>query len=233
MLRIRKSQDRGFADYGWLKTYHSFSFADYYDPHNMGYRLLRVLNQDYIAPGRGFPMHPHRDMEIITVIMEGALQHKDSLGNTATIRPDEVQRMTAGTGILHSEFNPSPTDRTHLLQIWILPNQRGLKPSYEQKQFPRSARLGRLMKVASPDGADGSVRINQDVALHWATLVPAQQVSFTVLPRRAAFAHVALGQVRLEGVGDLAGGDAVTAESGDVLTLTAIEPSEVLLFDLN
>ena len=166
MIRVRRSQDRGHANHGWLDTYHTFSFADYVDPEHMGFRTLRVINEDRVAGGGGFPMHPHRDMEIITYIIDGALQHRDSMGTSSVILPGEVQRMSAGKGVVHSEFNPSPTEPVHLLQIWILTAARGIAPSYEQKAYPEDERHNRLRLIASPDGAEGSVRIHQDARLY-------------------------------------------------------------------
>ena len=169
MISIRKSKERGHFDHGWLNTYHTFSFDQYYDPRYMGFRSLRVINEDFVAPGRGFPMHGHRDMEIITYVINGEVSHRDSMGNGETIRPHEVQRMTAGTGVLHSEYS-SPTDKTHLLQIWILPNAESLTPGYEQKAFSEAERRGRLRLIASNDGSDDSVKLNQDVSLFAAIL---------------------------------------------------------------
>src|SRR3954447_10243174 len=170
MIQVRKAKERGHVDHGWLNTYHTFSFADYYDPKHMGFRSLRVINDDRVAPGFGFGTHPHNDMEIVTYVLQGALSHKDSMGTGSTIVPGEVQRMSAGTGILHSEFNHSKSEAVHLLQIWIMPEQRGIEPSYEQKFFPDEEKLNRFRVVASRDGQDGSVKINQDASIH-ATLL--------------------------------------------------------------
>jgi redox-sensitive bicupin YhaK (pirin superfamily) len=177
MITIRRSEERGGGDYGWLNTRHSFSFDTYYDPKLMGFRSLRVINEDWVQPGQGFPMHPHRDMEIITYVLEGALEHRDSLGTGSAIRPGDGQRMSAGSGIRHSEANPSKTDPVHLLQIWITPNQHGLKPSYEQKAFPAEEKRGKLRLIAGPSGEDGSVTIHQDARLYVALLSPGQQAT--------------------------------------------------------
>ena len=185
MIRIRRSNDRGFADHGWLRTHHTFSFADYYDPDHMGFRTLRVINDDVVSPGSGFPSHPHRDMEIVTWIVDGALQHRDSMGNGSVIRPGDVQRMSAGTGVIHSEFNPSKNEPTRLIQIWILPAERGRTPSYEQRRFEESERSGRLRLVASPDGRDGSVTIGQDASILAGTY-PDADARFFDFPQQAA-----------------------------------------------
>src|SRR6516164_8590307 len=176
MIQVRKAVERGHFDHGWLNTYHTFSFADYYDPAQMGFRALRVINEDRVAPGQGFGMHGHRDMEIVTIVLEGALEHRDSLGNGEVLRPGELQRMTAGTGIRHSEFNPSAKEPVHLYQIWLLPSQNGLQPGYEQKAFPREEQRDRLRLVASPDGRDGSLFIHQDAELYLASLAEGKTV---------------------------------------------------------
>jgi redox-sensitive bicupin YhaK (pirin superfamily) len=231
MIRVRKASERGHFDHGWLDTYHTFSFARYYDPRQMGFRALRVINEDRVAPGRGFGTHPHEDMEIVTYVLDGALAHRDSLGTGSTIRPGELQRMTAGTGITHSEFNPSPAEPVHLYQIWLLPEREGLEPSYEQKDFPEGERHNRLRLVASPDGRDGSLTIRQDARLYLATLDADREVSHNVTPGRHAWAQVLRGGVELNGHTLSAGdGAAVSDESG--LTIRADGPSEVLLFDL-
>ena len=185
MITIRGSEERGGANHGWLNTRHSFSFDQYYDPRYMGFRSLRVINEDWVQPGHGFPMHPHRDMEIITYLLEGALEHKDSMGNGSIIRPGDGQRMSAGTGIRHSEANPSQTDPAHLLQIWILPERPGIKPSYEQKEFPAEEKRGKLRLIASPDGKNGSVTIHQDARLYVSLLQPGEEVIVTVDARAA------------------------------------------------
>jgi hypothetical protein len=231
MIRLRKATDRGHADHGWLDTWHTFSFADYYDPQHMGFRALRVINDDVVAPGRGFGTHPHRDMEIVTYVLEGALSHKDSMGNASTIVPGEVQRMSAGTGVMHSEFNHSKTDRVHLLQIWLLPDRTGLAPSYEQTFFADEEKRGRLRLVASPDGAEGSVRIHQDARLYATLLAPGEEVAHALAPGRHAWVHVARGKASLDGQ-PLEAGDGAAVSAQERLTLRGEGHAEVLLFDL-
>lgn len=233
MIALRPASERGHADHGWLNTYHSFSFADYYDPRHMGFRALRVINEDWVQPGRGFGTHAHQDMEIITYVLEGALSHKDSMGNASAIRPGEVQRMSAGTGVRHSEFNPSPTEPVHLLQIWILPNERGLTPSYEQKNFSAEEKLGKLRLIASEDAREGSVRIHQDASVY-ATLLPKDsKVVHQLEAERHAYVHVARGDVLLNGKPLRSGdGAAVTSEKVELVGAGEGEPAEVLLFDL-
>ena len=231
MIRLRKAKDRGHADHGWLDTWHTFSFADYYDPEQMGFRALRVINDDVVAPGRGFGTHPHRDMEIVTYVLEGALAHKDSMGNASTIVPGEVQRMSAGTGVLHSEFNHSRTDPVHLLQIWLLPARNGLAPSYEQTFFPDEEKRGRLRLVASPDAADGSVRIHQDARLYATLLAPGEEVTHALAPGRHAWVHVARGKASLNGQ-PLEAGDGAAVSAEERLALRGDGHAEVLLFDL-
>jgi len=231
MITIRKSTDRGHFDHGCLNTYHTFSFDRYYDPNQMGFRSLRVINEDRVEPGGGFPTHPHRDMEIITYILEGALEHKDSMGNGSVIRPGEVQRMTAGTGITHSEFNPSRSEPVHLLQIWILPNARGLTPSYEQNAFPIDLRRNRLCPVASPEGRDGSVTINQDASVYSAWLDPGNKIEHPLAPNRHAWLQVARGSVTLNGQ-QLSQGDGAAISGEDAVSITGGDQSEILLFDL-
>ena len=231
MIRLRKAKDRGHADHGWLDTWHTFSFADYYDPEQMGFRALRVINDDVVAPGRGFGTHPHRDMEIVTYVLEGALAHKDSMGNASTIVPGEVQRMSAGTGVLHSEFNHSKTDPVHLLQIWLLPARNGLAPSYEQTFFPDEEKRGRLRLVASPDAADGSVRIHQDARLYATLLAPGEEATHALAPGRHAWVHVARGKASLNGQ-PLEAGDGAAVSAEEQLTLRGDGHAEVLLFDL-
>src|SRR5579862_5959633 len=199
MITIRKSEERGGGDHGWLNTKHSFSFDQYYDPKWMGFRSLRVINEDFVAPANGFPTHPHRDMEIITYILEGKLEHKDSLGTGSIILPGDGQRMTAGRGIRHSEFNPSEAETAHLLQIWIMPSKNGLQPSYEQKSFAEAEKRGKLRLIASPDGADGSVTINQDAKLFVTLLNPGEQVTHELDKKRFAWLQVAKGGVELNG----------------------------------
>lgn len=232
MITIRRSDERGHANHGWLDTHFSFSFADYYDPRFMGFRDLRVINEDFIEPAQGFPKHGHRDMEIITYVISGELSHRDSMGNGETIHPGEVQRMTAGTGVLHSEYS-SPTDRTHLLQIWILPERENLQPGYEQKLFPQEEKQGRLRLIASRGGDDGSVHINQDVRLYASVLRKGDEVSHTLTSGRHAWIQLISGSLDVNGTVLEAGdGAAVSEESG--LTLKALDDNtEFLLFDLN
>ncbi|MBI5868732.1 MAG: pirin family protein [candidate division Zixibacteria bacterium] len=231
MITIRKSDDRGHFNHSWLDTYHTFSFDRYYDPDHMGFRSLRVINEDRVAPGQGFAMHAHNDMEIITVILEGALEHKDSMGTGSVIRPGEVQRMTAGTGITHSEFNASRSESVHLMQIWILPNARGLTPSYEQKNFPIEQRNGRLFLIASPNANDGAVTINQDASLYTARLRPGKTVTHKLAPNRHAWVQVASGSVTVNGQ-PLSQGDGAAISGEEQLSITGGEQSDILLFDL-
>jgi redox-sensitive bicupin YhaK (pirin superfamily) len=232
MITIRKAGERGHFNLGWLDTYHTFSFDQYYDPSHMSFRSLRVINEDRVAPGRGFPTHSHRDMEIITYILEGELKHQDSMGNGSVIRPGDVQRMTAGTGVSHSEANPSHENPVHLLQIWIMPNARGLTPGYEQKAFSEEERRGKLKLVASPDGSDGSVRINQDARLYASILDKGQEVTHQLGKDRHAWVQVARGSVTVNGQHlDQGDGAAVSGEP-NVRVLSA-EGSDVLLFDLS
>jgi redox-sensitive bicupin YhaK (pirin superfamily) len=233
MIALRPATERGHADHGWLNTYHSFSFADYYDPRHMGFRALRVINEDWVQPGRGFATHSHHDMEIITYVLEGALSHKDSMGNASVIRPGEVQRMSAGTGVRHSEFNPSANDPVHLLQIWILPSERGLTPSYEQKTFSTAEKLGKLRLIASEDGREGSVGIHQDASV-FATLLPkGSKVVHQLEPNRHAYVHVARGDVLFNGKPLHAGdGAALTSETIELAGVSDDDAAEVLLFDL-
>ncbi|MDB5034939.1 MAG: redox-sensitive bicupin YhaK, pirin superfamily [Chlorobi bacterium] len=231
MIRIRTSGERGHADHGWLNTYHTFSFADYYDPSNTSFRSLRVINEDWIAGGRGFGTHPHRDMEIITYMLEGALEHGDSMGNGGVIVPGEVQRMSAGTGIAHSERNASPDETAHLLQIWIMPEQLAIEPTYEQKEFPAAEKRGTLRLIASSDGRDGAVTINQDVDLYATLLEPGESVEHMVKTGRHAWVQVARGAIDLNGH-QLRHGDGAAITNEDRLTLAATESAEVLLFDL-
>lgn len=231
MITIRHSNERGGGDYGWLNTRHTFSFDQYYDSHFMGFRSLRVINEDFVAPEQGFPMHPHRDMEIITYVLEGALAHKDSMGNGSIIRPGDGQRMSAGTGVRHSEANPSKTDTVHLLQIWILPERRGIEPSYEQKSFPEAEKRGRLHQVAGPDGKDGSVTIHQDARLYVSLLSPGQEVTHALADGRYAWLQVAKGAIELNGK-PLQQGDGAAVEKESKLTIKGKEEAEILLFDL-
>jgi len=231
-MQVRRAGERGHADHGWLKTWHTFSFADYYDAQFMGFRALRVINDDYVAPSRGFGKHPHQDMEIVTYVLEGELAHEDSMGNGSIIRPGEVQRMSAGTGVLHSEMNPSKTQTVHLLQIWLLPDKRGYTPGYEQKAFSEAERRGTLRVVASPDGRDGSVTIHQDATLAIALLAPGQKVEHAIGKNRYAWVHVARGKVDLAGQ-QLAAGDGASVRGEGTLALAgASDDAEVLVFDL-
>lgn len=228
---IRKANERGHAEHGWLDSYHTFSFADYYDPDWMGFRSLRVINDDLVMPAMGFGTHPHRDMEIITYVLSGALEHKDSMGNGRVIRPGEVQYMAAGTGVQHSEFNPSKDEAVHLLQIWIVPERKGVKPRYGEKSLV-DAPKGRFNLVVSKSGREGSLSINQDAELYLAKLEPGNEASHALKPSRHAWLHVAEGEVRLGG-DTLKSGDAVAFSDESQVQLTALKPSQVLLFDLN
>ena len=231
MITIRKSEDRGHFNLGWLDTYHTFSFDQYYDPNHMGFRSLRVINEDRVQPGHGFPTHSHRDMEIVTYILEGALQHQDSMGNGSIIRPGDVQRMTAGTGVAHSESNPSQTEPVHLLQIWILPHKRGLKPDYEQKAFSDEDRRAVLRLIASEDGRDGSVRIHQDANVYGSLLEIGQEVVHQLAPNRHAWIQVARGAIAVNGEKlNESDGAAISDESN--LIIVGRESAEALLFDL-
>lgn len=232
MMRIRRSAERGHFDHGWLDTFHTFSFGDYYDPEQMGFRTLRVINEDRVHPGQGFGMHGHRDMEIVTLVLEGALEHRDSLGNGEVLRPGELQRMTAGTGIRHSEFNPSPDAPVHLYQIWLLPERRGLEPGYEQKAIPESERRNALRLVASPDGRDGSLTIRQDAELYLSTLEPGRTVAHAFHPTRHGWLQVLRGDVTVQGT-TLHAGDGAALSDEPRVEITAEGPAEVLLFDLN
>ena len=231
MIEVRKSGERGHAQHGWLDSYHSFSFADYYDPKHMGFGSLRVINEDRIQPGTGFGTHGHRDMEIISYVLEGALAHKDSMGNGSSIVPGDVQRMSAGRGVLHSEFNHAKDDVTHFLQIWIEPGVRGIEPSYEQKHFPEPERRGRLRLIASPDGTEGSVRIHQDARVYSALLDGAERATHGLASGRRVYVHVARGKVTVNGRA-LAAGDALKASGVEEIRLHDGEQAEVLLFDL-
>ncbi len=228
---IRKANERGHANHGWLDSYHTFSFANYYDPQWMGYRSLRVINDDLVMPGMGFGTHPHRDMEIITYVLSGALEHKDSMGNGRIIKPGEVQYMSAGSGVQHSEFNPSNEEAAHFLQIWVQPDQRGAKPRYAEKSMKEAAE-GKLSLITSKAGRDGSIAIRQDADLWLGKLGEGNRVSHALAPGRHAFLHVAEGEVSLNGK-KLSGGDAAAIDEQGSLELTASKPSQVLLFDLN
>ncbi len=231
MITRRPGNERGHANYGWLDTYHSFSFAGYYDPKHTGFRALRVINEDRVQPGKGFGTHPHRDMEIITYVLEGALEHKDSMGNGSIIKPGDIQRMSAGTGITHSEYNPSKSERVHLLQIWILPQQEGLKPSYEQYAFKAEEKRGQLRLIASPDGRDGSVRVHQDVELYATVLAPGEQVTHRLKPHRYVWVQVPGGAAKLNGL-SLQAGDGAAVSEEEILEIKANDSAELLLFDL-
>ena len=232
MIKIRRSNERGHANHGWLDSRFSFSFADYYDPRNMGFRDLRVINEDYIEPAQGFPTHGHRDMEIITYVIDGEVSHRDSMGNGETIRPHEVQRMTAGTGVLHSEYS-SPTEKTHLLQIWILPEKQNLQPGYEQKLFAPEEKQGKLRLVASKGGDDGSVHINQDVKLYASILSSGEEVTHVLPEGRHAWIQLISGSLDVNGE-TLNPGDAAAISDESTINLTAgDDKTEVLLFDLN
>jgi quercetin 2,3-dioxygenase len=229
--KLHPSDQRGHTKISWLDSYHTFSFGNFQDADRMGFRSLRVINDDRVIPGAGFATHSHRDMEILTYVLEGELAHQDSLGTGATIRPGEVQIMSAGTGIRHSEFNPSPVNPVHLLQIWMLPNQLGLTPRYDQREFSRAAKAGKLCLVASPDGRDGSVIIHQDINLYVAVLSAGDMVAFEIPPDRYAWLQVARGQVVLNG-GSLQAGDGVQVNKPEFLELTTDSQAEILLFDL-
>lgn len=232
MIKIRRSGERGHANHGWLDTYHSFSFADYYDPRFMGFRSLRVINEDFIEPAQGFPTHGHRDMEIVTYVIEGELSHRDSMGNGETIRPHEVQRMTAGTGVLHSEYS-SPTDKTHMLQIWLLPEKKNLQPSYEQTYFAPEEKQGKLRLVASRGGDDGSVHINQDVRLYASLLATGDEVKHELAEGRYAWVQLISGELAINGE-TLKPGDGAAISEETLLKFKAnADGTEFLLFDLN
>src|SRR5687767_3591489 len=232
MITIRRSNERGHANHGWLDTHFSFSFADYYDPQFMGFRDLRVINEDFIEPDQGFPKHGHRDMEIITYVISGELSHRDSMGNGETIRPNEVQRMTAGTGVLHSEYS-SPSDRTHLLQIWILPEKRNLQPGYEQKLFGPEEKLGRLRLVASRGGDDGSVHINQDVQLYASILNANEEVSHEIASGRHAWVQLIKGSLDVNDQRLSAGDGAAISEEKVLKLRSSANNTESLVFDLS
>lgn len=231
MISVRKASDRGLTNIDWLKSRHTFSFGEYYDPKEQGFSDLRVINEDWVAPGAGFPTHSHRDMEIITYVVGGAVQHKDSMGNGSIIRPGDVQRMSAGTGVTHSEYNPSKAEELHLLQIWILPDRRGHQPGYEQKAIGDAEKRGRLRLIASPDGRDGSVSIHQDARLYAAIVEGGKPIAATLTSGRHGYLQVVKGAVTVNGVALEAGDGARIAEES-ALEIAAREESEVLLFDL-
>ena len=231
MLTLRKAQDRGYADYGWLKSFHSFSFADYFDPAHMGVGNLRVINEDRIAPGTGFGTHSHRDMEIVSYVLDGALGHKDSIGNGATIVPGEVQRMSAGTGIAHSEYNHAADQTTHFLQIWLLPNRLGIAPGYEQKAFAATDKRGRLRLVAAPDGRDGSVTIHADASMYAGLFDGSERAELPLDAQRLAYVHLVRGEASVNGQA-LGTGDAVRLDGETQLAIARGRGAEVIVFDL-
>jgi quercetin 2,3-dioxygenase len=231
MIHIHKSKDRGHADHGWLDSRFSFSFADYFDPEHVQFRTLRVMNDDHIAGGGGFPTHPHRDMEIVTYVLQGELAHKDSMGNGSVIRPGDVQYMSAGTGVAHSEFNASEKDPVHLYQIWMFPDKKNYQPTYDQKHFSAADKRGKLRLVVSPDGREGSVKIRQDNELYATVLGPGETVKHDIKPERHAYVQVARGSVKLNGK-DLETGDGAAISKEKSLQLTGLKDAEVLLFDL-
>ncbi|MFO0846719.1 MAG: pirin family protein [Gemmataceae bacterium] len=231
MMQVRRAGERGHFDHGWLDTYHTFSFADYYNPEHMSFRALRVMNEDRVAGGAGFGMHPHRDMEILTYVLSGRLEHKDSLGHGEVLRPGEMQHMTAGTGVYHSEFNPDAKEPVHLYQVWLLPDRRGLEPGYGQKAFDRAERRDRLRVVASPDGREGSLKIHQDASVYLAELGPNREVEHVLTPGRHAWLQVLRGQVRVGGH-ELNAGDGLAVSEEPRLRVAAGTEAEVMLFDL-
>ncbi len=231
MITVRNGKDRGHADHGWLRSQHTFSFSDYYDPEQMGYSSLRVINEDRVAAGAGFPTHGHRDMENITYVLEGALEHKDSMGNSSVILPGEVQRMSAGTGVRHSEYNHSKTEAVHFLQIWIEPDAHGIAPGYEQKTFAAEARDNRLLLVAAPDGQDAALHLQQNARLYVAALHDAATVRYTPVAGRLIYLHVARGALQVNGVA-LNAGDGARIEAETALDINAVPQVELLLFDL-
>jgi quercetin 2,3-dioxygenase len=232
MIIVRRSHERGHANHGWLNSYHTFSFADYQDPNHMGFRSLRVMNEDRVAPGQGFGKHPHRDMEIVSYVLEGALEHRDSMGNGSVLHAGDFQRITAGTGVEHSEFNPSATEPVHFYQIWLFPEKRGLDPGYEERPFSPSQKRDRLRLVASRDGRDGSLTIHQDADIFLSTLDAGASVSHRLRPGRYAWVQVMRGSVRV-GEKTLGESDAAAVSEQSELNLVAVEPAEVMLFDLN
>jgi redox-sensitive bicupin YhaK (pirin superfamily) len=231
MLTIRTAADRGTTRIGWLDSRHTFSFGDYRDPRHTQFRALRVINDDRVAPGQGFGTHPHRDMEIATYVLSGELAHRDSLGHVRGLKPGEWQAMTAGTGLTHSEFNPSATEPVHFLQVWLLPERRGLTPAYDQKQYPEAERLGRWRVALSPDGRDGSLRLHQDAVVSQATVRPGDTLGYDFAPGRGGWLHVATGAVTVNGL-PLAAGDGLAVEGEGQIVVEGVEAGEVILFDL-
>lgn len=231
MITLRRARERGHANHGWLDSYHTFSFAGYYDPRQMGFRTLRVINEDRVEPARGFGTHPHRDMEIVSYVIEGALEHKDSMGNGSVIRPGDVQRLSAGTGVTHSEFNGSRTELVHFLQIWIIPEKQGLAPGYEQKHFTTAEKQGKLRLIASRDGREGSVTIHQDADIFATVLDAGQTISYSIAPNRHLWVHVVRGEANVGG-NDLSAGDAAAVSGENEFTVSGLKSAEVLLFDL-
>ena len=231
MIEIRKSDERGHANHGWLDTHFTFSFADYYDPKHTHFRTLRVMNDDRVAGGGGFPMHPHRDMEIVTYVLEGALEHRDSMGHGSVLKPGDLQYLSAGTGVTHSEFNASETEPVHLYQIWMFPEKQGLKPTYGQKNFSETEKRGKLRLLASPDGRNGSVKIRQDNDLYATVLGASETVKHELKPDRHAYVQVARGRVTLNGK-KLEEGDGAAISNEKIVELTGADKAEVLLFDL-
>lgn len=231
MMTLRPAAARGHANHGWLDSHHTFSFADYHDPEHMGFRALRVINEDRVAPGKGFGTHGHRDMEILSYVLEGALAHKDSMGTGSVIRPGDVQRMSAGTGVMHSEMNASPSEPVHFLQIWILPDRRGVAPGYGQKEIPRAEKEGRLRVVASPDGRDGSVTLHADAIVHAGLFDAGASAELGLAPGRHAWVHVARGKVRVNGR-ELSAGDGAALSDEANVRVEGVDGGEVLVFDL-
>ncbi|TWT75940.1 Quercetin 2,3-dioxygenase [Posidoniimonas polymericola] len=232
MIQIRKANERGHLDHGWLDTYHTFSFGDYYDPDHTRFRTLRVMNEDRVAAGQGFGMHPHRDMEIVTYVLSGELRHEDSMGNGEVIRAGELQRMTAGSGLLHSEFNPSSSEPTHLYQIWLLPREKGLTPSYEQRLFDPAGRRDRLQLVAGPDADEGALRVQQDARLYLADLTAGGAIEHPLLPNRHAWLQVLRGSAAVDG-NNLSAGDGAAVSDVEQMRIISADGAEVMLFDLN
>jgi len=231
MLTIRHAEERGHAQHGWLDSHHTFSFADYYDPAHMGFGALRVINEDRVIPGRGFGTHPHRDMEIVSYVLEGALAHKDSMGTGSTIKPGDVQRMSAGTGVLHSEYNASQSAPVHFLQIWLLPERRGIQPSYEQKNFSDAEKRGKLRLIATPDGREGSVTIHTDAVVYAGLFDKGEQAEVSLEEGRRSWVQVARGQVTVNGQ-QLSAGDGAAIAQEAKIAIEGVDKAEVLVFDL-